>query len=193
MSEPVKRPTKYGDVVFDSEEHYQRFLAQSADASHDTLLKDAKPIVHVRAEERSDGSIVGKIDERDAKQHMRGQEAMQKLVMETAVARVDPGTGINAEEVSFETFAQLQRDYKKCIEGGESHAAALRLVGFQPLAVYQGKLTQRRADGSIRQLRPILAREIGIRPNGAIVRLQDRMPGDLGTIVVGAHRGRPQE
>lgn len=190
---PVTKNTKFGPVVFESEEHYQNYLKQADDNSHQKALADKPMIGHIRAVETSEGKVVGELDEASARQHMRRQGAMEKLVQDTLLTRVQPGSGANVEHISFEQWQELNRDYQEARQSGESVAEATRRVGFQPMSEYLNKIQRRQPDGGVKSIRPLLMNEVGIRPDGKILCLQDRMPGDVGTVVVGAHRGRPQE
>jgi len=206
MTEQITRETKYGLRTFQSEAHYQEFLRQTGDYSHDQALgvvhqerdgKDVrvntKPLIaHVSTAEQSEGILKGTVQ--DAKQHMRRSDAMQKLVEETLLTRVQPGAGADVEYISFDTWVKLKGDFEEAIRVGESVDSATRRTGFQPLNFYVDKIIRPEKDGKpAKTIRPLLMNEVGIRPNGKIICLQDRLPGDVGTLVVGAHKGRPQD
>lgn len=184
---PVQKQTKFGMVTFESEEHYQNYMRQSEDHSHDALLKDKAPIAHVLAVETSDGKVVRELDQSSARQHMRRADALDNLVKETLLTRVEPGAGANVEHISFDAWTELNRNYQEARKT-EGISEATRRVGFQPMSEYVRKLSRTQADGTVKTIRPLLMNEVGIRPNGVIVCLQDKMPGDVGTVVMGAHK-----
>ncbi len=174
----------YGKMVM-TEAQFQNFQQMSGDNSHQKFMQGREAIAHIGDD--------GLVDEKSAKQHMRRAETFTKMFEELALKRVSPGTGANIERVSFDRWRELQTAfYRAHKEEGMSEFQALKEVGFQPLPTYIRKLVRQTPQGS-KQIRPVLQNEVGVRPNGTIVLLEDKMPGDVGGIVVGPHSGKGRQ
>ena len=174
----------YGTTVKMTPTQYAEWLKQRGNESHQDHFQDGgegKTVAHVTVGGHDvEGKPIAQVDERSAKQHMRRADLLSEQMQSMALKRVAPGTGANVEYISFEKFVELQGDYEAALKVGETHNSAFERVGFQPLSVYVTKI----APEGKRQIRPILQHEVGIRPNGVIVLLEDKYPGDLGTLVV---------
>lgn len=183
--EPIKEfdlGPPYGKMHM-TETQFRNFKEMQGDNSHQQFMENRKPIAHIGDD--------GLVDEASAKQHMRRASEFTKMFEELALKRVSPGTGANIEHISFEKWRALQTDYHKARkEHGMSEFQALKEVGFQPLPSYIRKLTRQLPNGETKVIRPILVNEVGVRPNGTIVLLEDKMPGDTGGVVVGPHTGK---
>lgn len=114
------------------------------------------------------------------RQQERRKQYFQNVLAKASI-RAAPGTG--HETITFEQFTNLQAAYQKALNEGYNHSeiASASGLGFQPTAIYSPKLIQKRKDGSVRVIRPLIQNEVGIRPNGRIMILEDKYPGDLGT------------
>lgn len=124
---------------------------------------------------------------REANQEGRRHVALQRLNDTAVLERVKPGGSPNIEYIEFEDWQKLQQDFKKATEVDKmSINDAANAVGFMPFSVYGTKFKLKK-DNKTWFPRPPLVHEVGVRPTGKIVLLKDKMPGDVGTVVVGAH------
>lgn len=177
------------EMEFESEQHYQHWLkTHSDDQSHSKFFKNKKKIATVAEDgtvnfQKQMEAVTYKEDERDARQRMRRSKKIEQELVNTVLNRAPAGPTTQVETVSFEKYRDLQADYMQAIQEGESPASALRRVGFQPLAAYQSKLWP----PGKKPIRPMIQHEVGIRPNGKIVCLEMKVPGDIGEVVVGPH------
>lgn len=132
----------------------------------------------------SSGSLAA-ATEADVSQLHRRTKAFQDQFASMS-QRGSVGTSHNIEYISYEKFGALQRDFLKAREEAKSIGEAAQIAGFRPLSTYAAKLRTR----SGRVVRKILQHEVGCRPNGVILILENKMPGDAHEIVVGAHTSK---
>lgn len=178
-----------------SEQDYKSYLSLRANDSHldhinskrsrkIAVLGTESQVAQATAKSTSDVMLSDdpKLQAAEVRQQEKRKNYFQKLLAESST-RTAPGTGVGHETLSFEQFRDLQAAYKQAVDAGYSHneVASASGLGFQPTSVYAPKLTHKRKDGSVRVIRPLLQNEVGVRPDGTILILENKYPGDLGT------------
>jgi hypothetical protein len=175
----MKVQTKYGEVEMTSEQKTEWDKQQSLEGwsgSHNQHMRSDRSQLVAKVK---DINGIATIDPKTAKQHMRRIDKF-----ETMLSRVAPGSGLNIEYIEFERFTSLMKDYQTAIDKGISHNTAHEEIGFQPVSVYVNKLYRPQKDGTTKIIRKLFNLEVGVRPNGTVVCLKDKFPGDVGTLVV---------
>lgn len=112
---------------------------------------------------------------RKAKQTIRRQDVLEKMVRESLVDRVHDPSGPNVHKVTFSDFRNMLADFAAYEKEGRANDCP-----FQPFSRYANNLLMY-ADGRPRPtpLRPLLQNEVGMWGTKIVV-LRDAGPDDLG-------------
>lgn len=109
--------------------------------------------------ERYYNSLAEAQDEREIRQNLKRQKALERRLNTAAMDRVLPGPMAGVQIITDKEFERLHAEYTAAAKEGRGHEC-----DFQPLATYQHKVTR---------ARPVFQGEVGVLKNGTILRLQE--------------------